>query len=118
MEYRDLPSVSNAVEALDPKAPQLHEQIPGNLALDFETGNEATTAAAFSKAARTVSINVHNNRVIAQPLEPRACAATYDAAAMEDHGIAVEVLAADARSGRLLASVDRVLTLARAAPAS
>jgi hypothetical protein len=43
-------------------------------------------------------------------------AASYDAAAMEDRGIAVEVLAADARSGRLLASVDRVLTLARAAP--
>ena len=41
---------------------------------------------------------------------------TYDAAAIEDHGIAVEVLAADARSGRLLASIDRVLTLARAAP--
>ncbi len=79
VEFRDLPSVSNAVDALEAKAPQLHEQVPGNLALDFETGNEAATTAAFSKAARTVSINVHNNRVIAQPLEPRACAATYDA---------------------------------------
>ena len=43
-------------------------------------------------------------------------AASDDAAGIEDHGITAEVLAADARSGRQLASVDRVLTLARAAP--
>ena len=40
----------------------------------------------------------------------------YDAAAMAGRGVALEALPADARSGRLLAAVDRLLTLARAAP--
>ena len=40
----------------------------------------------------------------------------YDAGALEERGVAVEALCADARSGRLLGSVDRLLTLARAAP--
>jgi hypothetical protein len=42
--------------------------------------------------------------------------APYDASALEARGMGVEALAADARSGRLLAATDRVLTLARAAP--
>jgi hypothetical protein len=40
----------------------------------------------------------------------------YDASALLERGVGVEVLAADVRSGRLLADTDRVLTLARAAP--
>ncbi len=40
----------------------------------------------------------------------------YDASVLEARGIGVEVISADARSGRLLAATDRVLTLARAAP--
>lgn len=40
----------------------------------------------------------------------------YKPAALAQHGAAVEALLADARSGGLLASVDRLLTLARAAP--
>ena len=40
----------------------------------------------------------------------------YDAAALDDRGIAAEALCADARGGHLLATIDRALTLARVAP--
>ena len=40
MEYRDLPAVVDAEAALAPGAPQLHADIPGNLAFDYEYGDE------------------------------------------------------------------------------
>ncbi len=40
----------------------------------------------------------------------------YDPAALAERGVATEVLTTDARSGRLLAAGDRMLTLARAVP--
>ncbi len=42
--------------------------------------------------------------------------ASYDPAALQERGIAVETLPVEARSGHLLAAGDRLLTLARAAP--
>src|SRR5262249_42297168 len=59
-------------------APQLHEIVPGNLVFDYGTGDEAATAAAFAQAARVVRLATENTRVIGNPLEPRACAASFD----------------------------------------
>ena len=53
VEYRELPVVVGAREALASGAPQLHESVPGNLVLDSTGGDEAATDAAFAKAART-----------------------------------------------------------------
>ena len=55
IEYRDLPAVVDAREALKPGAPQLHDSVPGNLVLDFAGGDEAATRAAFSPAMRPSS---------------------------------------------------------------
>ncbi|HZR69069.1 MAG TPA: xanthine dehydrogenase family protein molybdopterin-binding subunit [Burkholderiales bacterium] len=79
IEYRDLACVVDARAALAPGAPQLHESAPGNLVFDYGTGDEEAAAAAFAKAARVVKIALENTRVVGNPLEPRACAATYDA---------------------------------------
>jgi carbon-monoxide dehydrogenase large subunit len=78
VEYRDRPCIVDARAALAPGAPVLHDNVPGNLVFDYGTGDEAATAAAFASAARTVKIAVENTRVIGNPLEPRACAATFD----------------------------------------
>jgi len=80
IEYRDLACVVDASAALAAGAPRLHDSVPGNLVFDYGTGDEAATAAAFAKAARVVRVAVENTRVVGNPLEPRACAATYDAA--------------------------------------
>lgn len=82
-DYRDLPSVTVAADALRPGAPQLHAELPGNLSFDWVAGDEAATEAAFRSAARVVRLELDNQRLIGNPMEPRACAATWDAAAQK-----------------------------------
>ena len=80
VEYKDLPAVTIAEKALQPGAPQLHAELPGNLSFDWAAGDEAATEAAFRSAARVVKLALDNPRMVGNPMEPRACAATYDAA--------------------------------------
>jgi carbon-monoxide dehydrogenase large subunit len=80
VEYEDLPAVVNAVEALAPGAPQLHDAVPGNLVLDFVGGDEAATDAAFAKAAKVVTLAAYHSRVVGNPMEPRAALGAYDPA--------------------------------------
>ncbi|MDH4191753.1 MAG: molybdopterin-dependent oxidoreductase, partial [Betaproteobacteria bacterium] len=79
VEYRDLSAVVSPLEALRPDAPRVHDTLPGNLAFDYESGDEAKTRAAFARAAHVVSLNLDITRMIANPMEPRACLAAYDA---------------------------------------
>ncbi|MGQ0545865.1 MAG: xanthine dehydrogenase family protein molybdopterin-binding subunit [Betaproteobacteria bacterium] len=80
IEYRELPAVIDAREALKPGAPQLHDNIPGNLLLDFAGGDEAATNAAFARAARVVKLTSYHTRVVGNPMEPRAATGVYEAA--------------------------------------
>jgi carbon-monoxide dehydrogenase large subunit len=80
VEYRDLPAVVRALDAIAAGAPQLHDAAPGNCVFDFESGNAEAAAAAFAAAAKVVTLEVDNTRVIGNPMEPRACLAHYDAA--------------------------------------
>ena len=77
VDYRDLPAVVSAQEAIAPGAPRVHEAAAGNVVLDFESGDEARTRAAFENAARVIKLTVDISRVIANPMEPRACLAAY-----------------------------------------
>jgi carbon-monoxide dehydrogenase large subunit len=80
IEYRDLPAVVRAQAAVKNGAPLVHEPVPGNVVLDYESGDEAGAKDAFAKAARTVELEVDISRVVGNPMEPRACLAAYDAA--------------------------------------
>jgi carbon-monoxide dehydrogenase large subunit len=77
VDYRDLPPVIAATDAVAPGAPLVHESVPGNVVLDYESGDEAMTRAAFAAAARVMKLSVHNTRVVGNPMEPRACLAAY-----------------------------------------
>jgi len=77
VEYRDLPAVVSTADALAPGAPLVHDKVPGNTVLDFESGDEAGARAAFARAARVVKMDVHVSRVVGNPMEPRACLAAY-----------------------------------------
>ncbi|MBI2749264.1 MAG: xanthine dehydrogenase family protein molybdopterin-binding subunit [Burkholderiales bacterium] len=85
VEYRDLPAVVDAMDALKAGAPQLHDDVSGNLALDFVGGDEAATNAAFARAAKIVRLASYHTRVVGNPMEPRGCIGTYDAALGEFH---------------------------------
>ena len=67
-------------QALQPNAPQVWPEVPGNLAFDAHFGDEHATDAAIAKAAHVVALQFHNTRVSAAPLEPRAAIGEYDSA--------------------------------------
>jgi len=77
IDYRDLPAVVTAAEAVEAGAPRVHETVPGNLVMDYESGDDAGSKAAFAKAARTIELEVDISRVVGNPMEPRACLAHY-----------------------------------------
>ena len=81
IQYRDLPAVVAPEAALAPGAPQLHENVPGNLALEAEAGDAAAVEAAFARAAHVTRLKVEVTRVAPNPMEPRAYIASYDARA-------------------------------------
>ena len=81
VEYADLPAVVTYEDAVAPGAPLVHEEIAGNLAYVHEHGDEAATAAAFARARHVTKLTVDSQRLVCNPMEPRACLAAYDAAA-------------------------------------
>ncbi|MEQ6204033.1 xanthine dehydrogenase family protein molybdopterin-binding subunit [Sulfitobacter sp. HNIBRBA2951] len=56
----------------------LHAEAPDNCAFDWGMGDEAATEAAFKAAAKTVSLEVDDNRIIVNSIEPRGCFAEWD----------------------------------------
>jgi carbon-monoxide dehydrogenase large subunit len=79
-EFNELPPVVDGAAALKPGAPQLHEDVPGNLAATFEYGNEKETKEAFAHAAHVTRLKLDSTRVSGTPMEPKACVVTHDAA--------------------------------------
>ena len=56
----------------------LHPEAPENRAFDWGLGDEQATAAAFREAAHIVSLEVGDNRIIVNSMEPRGCYAEFD----------------------------------------
>ncbi|RYX93086.1 MAG: xanthine dehydrogenase family protein molybdopterin-binding subunit [Bradyrhizobiaceae bacterium] len=83
VEYEELPAVSSMKAAIAPGAPQLHPEAPGNVVYDWSIGDEKATNDAFAKAANVVSLDLTNNRLVPNAMEPRAAVAEYDPA--EEH---------------------------------
>ncbi len=83
VSYKVLKAVINAEDALKDGAPQLHPEAKNNTIFDWEIGDEAATDAAFKGAANVVEMDIRNNRLVPNAIEPRSALAEYDAA--EDH---------------------------------
>ena len=83
VDYEVLPAVVNAVAAMEDGAPQLHPEAKNNIIFDWEIGEEGPTDDALKGAANIVEIDIRNNRLSPNPMEPRAALAQYDSA--EDH---------------------------------
>ena len=78
--YEPLAAVARAAEAIEPGAPRLWDEAPGNLCIDIEVGDEAATAGVFADAAHVVRLDTWVQRVTGVPMEPRTVSAEYDAA--------------------------------------
>ncbi|MDB5509829.1 MAG: xanthine dehydrogenase family protein molybdopterin-binding subunit, partial [Hyphomicrobiales bacterium] len=78
VDYRVLPAVVATADALRPGAPVVHEVAPDNAVYRWAIGNEAETKAAFAKAVHVTKIDLVNNRLVPNPMEPRAAVGDYD----------------------------------------
>ena len=81
IEYRDLPPLIDASDALAADALAVHPIAPDNLAAESEYGDAAATQAGFDTAALVVEVEVEAQRLNGHPMEPKACLVAYDAAA-------------------------------------
>lgn len=81
--YKELKAVTDASKAMDKGAPQIHPEAENNQVFDWDLGNADETAAAFKKAAHVVEMDIINNRLVPNAMEPRAALGHYDKA--EDH---------------------------------
>ena len=81
IDYESLPAVTDARAALAKGAPQLFDSIPGNLVFDWDndTSDFAAVDAAFAKAAHVTTLDMVNNRVVANSMEPRNAIGDWDA---------------------------------------
>src|SRR5664280_2499966 len=83
VNYEELPAAANIRAAIKPGAPQLHPEAAGNVIYDWTIGDEAATEAAFKSAANVVTLDITNNRLVPNAMEPRAAIADYNSA--EEH---------------------------------
>lgn len=80
VRFEPLPAVVRARDAWAGNAPELHPEVPGNLAIDWRVGDPAAVEAALARAFRTVRLERRYARIAALYLEPRAVWARHDPA--------------------------------------
>ncbi|MGH7047910.1 MAG: xanthine dehydrogenase family protein molybdopterin-binding subunit [Stellaceae bacterium] len=80
LDIEPLRAVTEPREALAPDAPLVYDEAPGNVGIDFHFGDSEAVTAAFARAAHITRLRLRNNRVVVNPMEPRAALAEYDAA--------------------------------------
>jgi carbon-monoxide dehydrogenase large subunit len=80
VDIDSLPAVTRASEAAKPGAPQLYDEAPGNVALDYHYGDADKVAAVFAAAAHVTKLSLVNSRIVVNAMEPRAAVAAFDPA--------------------------------------
>ncbi|MGR3660537.1 MAG: xanthine dehydrogenase family protein molybdopterin-binding subunit [Paracoccaceae bacterium] len=80
-DVEELPVVLNMKDALKPGAQKVHAELKSNECFDwgFIEDNKAAVDAAFETAHHVTTLELVNNRVVANPMEPRCAVAEYDA---------------------------------------
>ncbi|HEY6176431.1 MAG TPA: molybdopterin cofactor-binding domain-containing protein, partial [Kofleriaceae bacterium] len=78
--YESLPAVGVLADAFKPTKAPVHDEAPNNVCYDWHIGDLAATDAAFAKAAHVVELDLTNNRLAPNAIEPRAAIGDYDIA--------------------------------------
>jgi carbon-monoxide dehydrogenase large subunit len=78
VEYEPLPVVVDAKKATQAGAPQLHENAPNNIVMEWECGDKAKADAAFAAAEISVKEEIINQRLLPTPMETRGAIARYE----------------------------------------
>src|SRR5690606_3807425 len=76
VDYEELPAVVDPATA-DRAGSAVHDDVPDNICYDWSHGDAAATDAAFARAAHVTRLDLVNNRLIPNAMEPRAANAVY-----------------------------------------
>lgn len=79
VDYEVLPAVVDPAKAQDKGAPQIHADIPNNTIYQWHLGDQKAVEAAFKSAKHVTKLDIVNNRLAPNAMEPRAALADYDA---------------------------------------
>jgi len=75
-DFEELEAVVSVADAT--RSTQIHANVPSNRSYQWELGDKAATDAAFAKAAHVTKLDITNNRLIPNAIEPRAAIGVYD----------------------------------------
>jgi aerobic carbon-monoxide dehydrogenase large subunit len=78
VDYDDLDAAASIDAALAEGAPLVHDGAAGNQCFDWHLGDKGPVDEAFARAKHIVEIDVVNNRLIPNAMEPRAALGEYD----------------------------------------
>jgi carbon-monoxide dehydrogenase large subunit len=79
VEYEALPASVDTATTQSPGKPQIHAEAPNNTVYQWHLGDKAAVDAAFAGAQQVTKIDLINNRLIPNAMEPRAAIGEYDA---------------------------------------
>ncbi len=77
IDYEPLPAVVETVRAHDPGQPLVWDEAPGNLCFDWEVGDGPAVERAMAGARHRVALELINNRVVVNSMEPRGAVGEY-----------------------------------------
>jgi len=75
-DFEELEAVVSVADAT--RSTQIYPNVPANRSYQWELGDKAATDAAFAKAAHVTKLDITNNRLIPNAIEPRAAIGVYD----------------------------------------
>src|SRR5215217_56438 len=78
VEYEVLPAVADPAQAKRTGAPLIHDIAPNNTIYQWHLGDQKATEAAFKSANHVTKLDIINNRLVPNAIEPRAALADYD----------------------------------------
>ncbi len=78
VDYEVLPAVADPAAAQKPGAPQIHEVAPNNTIYQWHLGDPKAVEAAFAAAKHVTKLDIVNNRLAPNAMEPRVAIAEYD----------------------------------------
>jgi carbon-monoxide dehydrogenase large subunit len=80
VDYEPLPAVAHLNAAVAEGAAKVWDEAAGNVCFDWHLGDAAATDAEFAGAAHVTKIDLTNNRIAPNAIEPRAANGHYEAA--------------------------------------
>jgi len=80
VDYEPLPSVVDTGSAKAVEAPRVHDELPDNNCYRWALGDKTQVDAAFASAAHVTRLDLVNNRLVPNAMEPRAAVAQYNRA--------------------------------------